>query len=512
MKCAMIHIAVCTVLAAVGVVSAGENRGTKGPFAPTWESLQAYKCPDWFRDAKFGIYAHWGPYSAALGNRNTDWYSRNMYILGHPNNKYHIETFGPVAKFGYKDLIPRFTAEKFDANQWVDLYVEAGARFAGPVAEHADGFAMWDSKVTKWNAKRMGPKRDVVAEMRQAIRRKGLKFITSFHHQWKWGWYPTSNPTTDTSNPEYAGLYGPAVPASAWGTKQADGRFDVMKPDPMPTPAFAAEWLAKVKEVVNKYQPDLLWFDSRMQILPESTRLEMVSFYYNQARKRGQEVVLTYKQPDLREGTATIDLERARMPDIYPEPWLTDSSVASSSWAFASDIRYYSTDRLIDDLVDIVSKNGCLLLNIAPRPDGTIPEQQQERLRGIGQWLRVNGEAIYATRPWHVFGEGPTKTPQGHLADLNFNGFTARDVRFTRSQDSSKLYVITLGWPEGEQDLTIRALNTGTLGDHSIKFVRMIGTDEPIAWRLTANGLKVTFPQRKPCAHAFVFRLDLDSN
>jgi alpha-L-fucosidase len=480
------------------------------PFEPTWESLERYECPEWFQDAKFGIYAHWGPYSAAQGDRNTDWYSRNMYRPGHPNHEFHVENFGPISEFGYKDLIPLFTAEKFDADEWVELYVEAGARFAGPVAEHADGFAMWDSDVTKWNAKRMGPKRDVVAEMREAVRKRGLKFVTSLHHQWKWGWYPTWDPNTDTSNPEYSGLYGPKVTPGAWGSKQENGRFDVMRPDPRPTPEFAAEWLAKVKEVITGYEPDLLWFDNRMQTLPESIRMEMASFFYNEAQKRGQEVVLTYKQPDLQEGTATIDLERARMPDIYPDPWLTDSSVSASSWAYASDITYYSTDRLIDDLVDIVSKNGCLLLNVAPRPNGTIPEEQKGRLRAMGKWLKANGEAIYATRPWNVFGEGPTKTLQGHLADLKFDGFTAEDIRFTRSKDGKTLYAIALGWPEEDKDVVIESVNIKGLGGRTIESIRMLGYEGAINWTLTKDGLKVGFPDKKPCKHAFVFRIEME--
>ncbi len=486
-----------------------QNNTTRETFEPTWESLQQYECPEWFRDAKFGIYAHWGPYSAADGTGNTDWYSHYMYIKGSAANKYHVETFGPVSEFGYKDLIPRFKGEKFDADEWVDLYVKAGARFAGPVAEHADGFAMWDSQVSKWNALGMGPRRDIVGEMERAVRRRGLKFVTSLHHQWKWGWYPTMDPDADTSDPKFTDLYGPAVPPTAWGTKQANGRVNVMRPDPRPNAEFTAQWLAKVKEVVTNYKPDLLWFDNRMEILPESTRLEMASFFYNRAQEAGQEVVLTYKQPDLQEGTATIDLERSRMPDIYPEPWLTDSSIASSSWSYASDIRYYSTDRLVDDLVDIVSKNGCLLLNIAPRPDGTIPEEQRESLLDIGRWLRLNGEAVYGSRPWKIYGEGPTKTLQGHLADLKFDGFTPADIRFTQSKDERVLYAIALGWAGGGKSVAVRSLNKDKLGERTIRSVRMIGSDESIEWSHTDDALHVTFPNQQPCEYAFVFRIEL---
>jgi alpha-L-fucosidase len=351
---------------------------------------------------------------------------------------------------------------------------------------------MWDSRVTPWNAKAMGPKRDVVGEMARAVRKRGLKFVTSLHHQWKWGWYPTWDPRFDCSNPDFAALYGPAVPPTAWATKQADGRLDVMKPDPLPSAEFQAEWLAKVKEVVTGYEPDLLWFDNRMQTLTEETRMAMAAFYYTQAAEWGRPVVLTYKQPDLREGTATIDLERSRMPDIYPDPWLTDSSVSASSWSYASDLDYYSADRLIDDLVDIVSKNGCLLLNIAPAPDGTIPDKQKQRLRAIGAWLKVNGEAIYASRPWKVFGEGPTQTLQGHLADLKFDGFTAEDIRFTQSKDGATLYAITLGWPESGEVL-MRSLGTSA---GWVEDVQVLGYWGVLEWEQTAEGLAVSLPQR----------------
>ena len=488
-------------VALVGVLIVPTNLKSAEPFEATWDSLESYECPEWFRDAKFGIYAHWGVYSASGGSRNTDWYSHNMYRAGHQNNADHLRNHGPVDQIGYKDLVPLFTAEKFNADEWVNLYVEAGARFAGPVAEHSDGFAMWNSKVTPWNAKAMGPKRDVVREMEIAVRKRGLKFMASLHHHWKWGWYPTWDENTDCADPANAGLYGPKVPQSAWGTTQPDGKLDVMQPEPRPDAAFNAGWLARVKEVVTVYQPDLMWFDNRMEILEERTRRDMVAFYYNEAAKWQRPVVLTYKRPDLVEGTATIDLERARMPDIFPEPWLTDSSISASSWSYADDLEYYSTDRLIHDLIDIVSKNGCLLLNIAPAPDGIIPEPQKDRLRNIGRWLKTNGEAIYATRPWTRFGEGPTSTPQGHLADLRFDGFTAEDIRFTRSQDGTFLYAILLGWPQDG------FCHIESLGNTAIQGVQLLANDQRLTYRQDQDGLLVELPAKAIGQHAFVLKI-----
>ncbi len=475
--------------------------GDEAPrFTPDWDSLQGYQCPDWFRDAKFGIYAHWGPYAVAEGPENTDWYSRNMYRTGTQPNRFHRANWGELDEFGYKDFIPRFQAEKFDADEWAQLYVEAGARFAGPVAEHADGFAMWDSALTPWNATAMGPQRDIVAEMETAVRAKGLKFLTSFHHHWKWGWYPTMDQSTDTANPQYAALYGPPTPATAFGRRG----YDPMRPDPMPSDAFAAEWLAKVEEVVNRYQPDLIWFDNRMQILPETYVQRMAAHFYNVSTKAGREYVLTFKRPDMPLGTGTVDLERSRMPDIYPEPWLTDTSVASNTWAWSHDIEYYSATRLIHDLVDIVSKNGCMLLNIAPKPDGTIPAEQQQLLRDIGAWLRINGEAIYGSRPWSEYGEGPTETPVGHLADEGFDGFSPEDIRFTTK--AGLLYAISFGWPGPRGAIEIESLSSLAWAE-TIERIDLVGSDEVIEFERSKDALRILPAVEPPCGHAWVFRI-----
>lgn len=474
------------------------------PFQPTWESLSRYECPDWFRDAKFGIYAHWGVYSAARGSRNTDWYGRNMYTKGHPNRLEHEANHGPVSQSGYKDLVPLFTGEKFNAEAWADLFVASGAKFAGPVGEHADGFSMWPSRVNPWNAGAMGPKRDIVGEMEKAVRRRGLKFLVSLHHQWLWGWFPTWDQETDASDPRYASLYGPPYPPTARGHRKPGGGFDNMTVHPLPPVEWQQTWLTKVKEVVDGYSPDLLWFDNRLQILSEGVRQEMAAYFYNHARARGQHPVLTFKRPDLPLGTGTIDLERSRMPDIYPDPWLTDSSVSRGSWAFATDLELYSTDRLVDDLVDIVSKNGCLLLNIAPAPDGTIPVDQQERLRGMGRWLKVNGEAIYGSRPWLNYGEGPTQTPVGHLADVDFHGFASSDIRFTTN--GGFLYAIALGWPEKGNTVRIVALGTARYADE-ITEVTLLGHPGILTWTRSPTGLEITLPTERPGDHAYTFRI-----
>ncbi len=486
------------VLACAGLIAqAGPE-----PYAADWASLSAYRCPEWFRDAKFGIYAHWGVYSVPKASGWTDWYGRVMYQRGSELHAFHTAHYGPVDRFGYKEFIPRFTADKFNADAWAELCLEAGARFAGPVGEHADGFSMWASKVNPWNAAAMGPRRDIVAEMERAVRQRGMKFLVSMHHSWNWGWYPTWQEGTDCADPANASFYGPRLPASARG----GGDLGTMSGHalPMPSPDFERVWLEKVREVVSGYSPDLLWFDNRMQILSEGVRQEMAAFYYNHAAARNQEAVLTFKRPDMPLGTGTVDLERARMPDIYPDPWLTDSSISRESWAWSADLTCYTTDRLVDDLVDIVSKNGCLLLNIAPHPDGSIPAEQQERLRGIGAWLKLNGEAIYGSRPWLIYGEGPTQTPTGHLADQEFEGFCAEDIRFTTQ--GAQLYAIALGWPENG------TLHIGALGqaryNGKLKGVALLGHAGKLDWTQGPGALEIRLPSKPPCSHAYVFRID----
>ncbi len=499
LRSSLLALAVCPAM--LGISSAQQ---ADGPFEPSWDSLRQYRCPDWFRDAKFGIYAHWGVYSTPQGKSNTDWYGRNMYKEGHPNHTEHLEKFGPVSKFGYKDLVPLLTAEKFNADEWVDLYVEAGARFAGPVGEHADGFSMWDSKINPWNSVDKGPKRDVVAEMKKAIDKRGLKFLVSMHHSWYWAWFPTWDPDADASDPAYASLYGPKLPATAQGGKRPWGGDSYMWSDPMPTPEWQDVWLKKVEEVIDGYSPDLLWFDNRMQILTEEVRTRMAAAYYNNALKNKQEPVLTFKRPDMELGTGTVDLERSRMPDIYPDPWLTDTSISPSTWSYASDMEFYPADRLIHDLVDIVSKNGCLLLNIAPAPDGTIPEAQKQILRSMGRWLKVNDEAIYGSRPWLIFGEGPTSTPVGHLSDVKFTGFTSEDIRFTTN--NGNLYAISLGIPAAGTPVRIPSLSTA-LYNAEIKSVSLVGYDGDIQWKRDNEALWIDVPQDSECELALVFKI-----
>jgi alpha-L-fucosidase len=465
-------------------------------YEPSWNSLGKHKDPAWFGDAKFGIYFHWGPYSVPAFD--TEWYSRNMYIEGTRANQYHRLVYGPPSSFGYKDFIPLFRAEKFDAEEWADLFRKAGAKFAGPVTEHADGFSMWDSKLSRWNAAQMGPQRDVVGEMAKAIRNQHLKFITTFHHQWLWGWYPTLDKTLDTSDPKYAGLYGPPAPSSP---------FDYIKATPAPPQEFQDMWENKVKEVIHKYQPDLLWFDSRMNIIDERHRIDLFTFYYNKAEQWQREVGVAYKEKDLPSAVGIEDLERGRMSKIVSEDWLNDDAIDWNSWSHVQKPAYKSVDRLVTELVDIVSKNGNLLLDITPMASGVIPAEVKERLLEVGDWLRVNGEAIYETRPWKIFGEGPTKVQEGQFGEEKIPDFTAQDIRFTSRWKT--LYAIALNWPQATREFVIKSLNAkdALISKSEVAGIRMLGSEEKLSWQQDAQGLKISLPLQKPGKYACVFKI-----
>lgn len=469
------------------------------PYKSTWQSVMQHPTPEWFRDAKFGIYCHWGPYSVPA--YETEWYSHWMYVEGHKINQYHIKKYGPLSEFGYKDFIPMFKAENWRPDQWAELFDQAGARFAGMVVEHADGFAMWDSQLTEWDAADMGPKRDLVGDLEKEIKKRGLKFIATYHRQWLYAWYPTLDETADASNPEYAGLYGPRVPFSAFGPSR-------IFPDPMPDREFSEQWIERISEVVDKYKPDLVWFDNKLDILHEKYRLDFLSYYYNKGLEWNKDVAATYKFEEFYPGAGILDLERSRMSEGREFPWLTDDSIDWKSWCYIQNPEYKSVNRLIDTLVDIVSKNGCLLLNIPPKPNGEIPQPVQDRLQQIGQWLDVNGEAIYDTRPWKVFGEGSAQVVEGHLSERKNADATADDIRFTRSKDGKNLYVILLGWPGAEKSITVQSLAKSE-SSTIIASINMIGSEAAIHWKQNNDGLQIQMPQQPPFEDAVCFRLNL---
>lgn len=472
-------------------------------YEPAWESIREYKeVPKWLRDGKFGIYTHWGPYAVHSYGQNVTWYSHELYKNPNSDARKHFEkNFGKLSPdFGYKDLIPMFAAEKFDADEWAELFARSGAKFAGPVAEHHDGFAMWDTKFSDWNAAKMGPKRDVVGELEKAIKKRDMKFVTAFHHAANWFFFPVWNERYDSGNPKYSGLYG-----------------QIHKEGAMRNQEFYDEWYGKVIEVIDNYSPDFIWFDFALDSIAEGYVKDFLAYYYNHAEQKGKEVVVTYKGNDLVPGSGVRDLELGQEPKITYHEWITDSTVDDrGAWGYANDLTFKTPDRLIDNLVDRVSKNGYLLLNIGPKPDGTIPEGAHKLLLDIGDWLNVNGEAVYGTTPWLIAGEGPTNLGEmTHESGFNEADtvYTKEDIRFTVKGDN--LYAIFLAWP-GEEAI-IRTLRTKDskgaprypgFYKEEIKRITMLGDGRELKWDLTRKGLVIETPDKKPCKHAFVFKIE----
>ena len=438
-------------------------------YQATWESLKNYQCPEWFRDAKFGIFIHWGVYSVPAFE--SEWYPRQMYLQGSAVFKHHVATYGDQKKFGYKDFIPMFKAEKFNANEWISLFVKSGAKYVVPVSEHHDGFAMYKTALSKWNAVEMGPKKDIIGELATAAKSQGMIFGLSSHRIEHW-WFLQGGRKfeSDVMDPKFADFYGPAREQN-----------ETMSPE------FMNDWLLRCIELIDKYQPQLFWFDWWIeQPALEPYRKSLASYYYNKGLEWNKGVAINYKNISFPDGTAVYDIERGSSKAGKKYPWQTDTSIGKKSWGYIPGEENKSPNELIDELVDIVSKNGNLLLNIGPRPDGTITQEQQDVLLAIGKWLKINGEGIYGTRPWEMFGEGPTQIEGESFNEGTGKDFTEKDIRFTVKGDI--LYAFTLDIPKEKIVIKNLAAN-GKAG--KVTNVELLGSTEKIIWTQKPEGLVI---------------------
>ena len=454
-------------------------------YQATWESLKKYNTPEWFRDAKFGIFIHWGVYSVpAFGS---EWYPRQMYQQGTDEFKHQVATYGPQSKFGYKDFIPMFKGEKFNPEQWVTLFKKAGAKYVVPVAEHHDGFAMYKTALSKWNAFEMGPKRDVIGELATEIRKQGLIFGLSSHRIEHWFFMNGGRKfESDVLDNKFEDFYGPAREESE-----------------TPSAEYMNDWLLRNTELVNNYQPQLFWFDWWIeQPAMDPYRKSFAASYYNKGLEWNKGVVINYKNISFPDGAAVLDLERGKLAGIRQLPWQTDDAIGNNSWGFAAGNTFKDAKYVITNLIDIVSKNGNLLLNIGPRPDGTITDEETQTLLGTGKWLEVNGEAIYGTRPWKVFGEGPTESASGSFADQK-KPFTAEDIRFTTKGDI--LYAIALGVPAMNTSIKLLGIKTG---NGKIASVDLVGSSEKLSWSQQADALMIKPIKNYPSENAVVYKIN----
>ena len=474
----------------------------RGPYKPAWESLSKYQAPEWYRNAKFGIFIHWGVYSVpAFGS---EWYSRNMYVQGSTEYEHHRKTYGNHTEFGYKDFIPMFRAEKFDPDEWAELFAQAGAKYVIPVAEHHDGFQMYKSEISHWNAFEMGPKRDVLGELKASCERKKMAVGASSHRVEHWFFMGHGKEfESDIKEPLQRGdLYWPSMPERE--------HFDLFS-EPAPTEDFLQDWLVRTCELVDQYRPKVIYFDWWIQHSAVRPYLKkFAAYYYNRAAEWGSDAVINYKHDAFLFGSAVPDVERGQFAEVKPYFWQTDTSIALNSWGYTENNHYRPAEDILCDLVDIVSKNGCLLLNVGPKADGSIAEEDREVLLAIGDWLRVNGEAIYGSGVWRRYGEGPTQIVEGQFSDGIKKNFTSQDFRFTTA--GGWLYAIALKCSEsgeycirslGIQDASRQANFHGIIAD-----VQALGCEETPEWSRSEEGLLIRSAMRSK--NPIVFKIKVE--
>jgi alpha-L-fucosidase len=511
-----------------------------GPFQPSWESLVSqYQCPDWFRDAKFGIWAHW---SAQCVPEQGDWYARQMYIQGHAQYNYHVKTYGHPSKFGFMEIENLWKADKWEPEKLMALYKRAGAKYFVSLANHHDNFDAYDSKYHPWNSVKIGPKKDIVGTWAKIARANGLRFGVSNHSAHSWHWFQTAY-GYDAEGPQAGVRY------DAYTLTKEDGKGkwwegldpqdlytgrNMVMPDgitsareiatwherndrrwtenpPEINPKFTETWFLRCQDLVDKYQPDLLYFDNIGELPLGQAGLDIAAHFYNSSLKLNKgtmQAVLNVKGIDAPRRPGLIeDYERGSSNDIQPVPWQTDTCIGE--WHYRRSLfdshRYKTVAQVVQTLVNVVSKNGNLLLSIPVRGDGTIDEDEVKFLDGLSQWMDVNGEGIFGTRPWKIFGEGTARSGGGMFSEGRTN-YTAQDIRFTLKGET--LYAFMLDWP-GEHRVLVKSLATNSpqVAGRKITNVSLLGYKGKLQWMQDEQGLTVQLPEKAPSEHAVTLKI-----
>jgi alpha-L-fucosidase len=483
-------------------------KGQGAAFQATRASLAGYSIPDWFRDAKFGIWAHWGPQSAV---EQGDWYARNMYMQGSDQYLYHVETYGHPSKVGFKDLVDHWKAAKWDPGHLMDLYKKAGAKYFVSMGVHHDNFDLWDSKYTRWNAAKMGPKRDIVGTWQKAAQDRGLRFGVSEHLWISYKWWATSHGSDKTgpragvpydgADPQYADLYHDADCA------RVIDRLD-WSDDDIPE-SWKRHYLDRMTDLIDKYKPDLLYTDGHLPF--EDYGLKMVSHLYNVSAElhggRTEAVYTSKTATDCAIGTCLLDHERGVSDGIAANPWQTDTCIGQ--WHYKRGQQYKSAKKVVDLLTDIVSKNGNLLLNFPLPNSGELDLEEMNTLNGITDWMQINSEGIYSSRPWKIYGEGPStrvKIESGNFNEDKQKDLTAEDVRFTAKGGS--VYAFVMGWPEKEAVVNALGL-TSPQAPGRILNVELLGYKGKLNWKQEEAALKVEMPREKISEVGITLKADL---
>ncbi len=492
-------------------------------YTEDWESLMNYTAPEWYEDAKLGFWTIWGVYSvpAFMGNHAAEWYGRWMYCKPHQSSglsgetyNHHRDTYGDYTQFGYKDFIPMFKAENWDPDQWAELFEAGGAKFFTALGIFHDGVSMYQSDENQWNTVDMGPNRDIVGELAESVRERGLKFGVSNHLGWNYMFYLWNHVNGgDAKDVNNRGLYGePDITKGGLDTiRYIEGQnrhkdwLPKFTPYVKPSDADIKKWRTLTTELCDKYQPDLYYFDWGFNIEEyEDSRKYFGAHYYNKAIEWGKgsygepNVVLNYKNSAFPAGSAVLDRERGVSGQIEPMVWQTDDSVYQGhNWGYAEGVKIKSVNSVIDKFIDIVSKRGVLMLAIAPKADGTIPEDQKNMILSIGSWLKVCGEAIYSTRPWIVSGE----------RCKGIDGKESIEVRFTRSKDSKVLYATMLDW--SAKPFVMASVNSTTIPAESIKSVSLIGSDQKVEWSIDQQGMTITAKSEPAYGTAYPIRIEM---
>lgn len=481
---------------------------TPGPFTATKQSLAGFRAPAWFTDAKFGIWSHWGPQS---GVEYGDWFARTMYMEGTKEYKWHLENYGHPSKSGYKDLVPLFKGAKWDPEHLMDLYVKAGAKYFVSMGVHHDNFDMWNSKYQpRWNAVITGPKRDIVGEYANAARARGLRFGVSEHLSNSFEWLgpahtsdktgPLAGVPYDGSDPVYADLYhdysGMEPGYLGRIINHPMGREEA--PD-----SWKLQYFRRIKDLVDQHHPDLLYTDGGIPFGDYGMSTIAEAYNVSASLHNGtNEAVYTGKlSKECTGGTCVLDRERSVLDDIWPEPWQTDTCIGN--WHYQRGITYKTAKKVIDLLVDIVSKNGNLLLNFPLPNSGELDAEEMVTLNGITEWMQLNSEGIYGTRPWTVSGEGPsTKAPVHTDSTSAYNpnenkkpDLGAADFRFTTK--NSVLYAFTQGYSSASEPYLLKTLAIDSQQKPGkIRHVAVLGSDERPTWKQDQNGLRISSLKR----------------